>query len=252
MAARLRIWLGSAVLLAGLTHSAAAQEYSNGGACASGRKEATLTPVEAFGVHPPGIDPADANRLIPRFRRQFVPYYAPRSPVATSARWEPWHYFPLLPYYTPYHLGYCPHRLFNPEPRPYGSDGWGKGPMPDASIPTTPGTTPLGYSAYTSVLWDETTFWNMGGNGLVPYGAPRARHGGGPDLVDAIQMSRQRGGVRLPPPGFMQKPAPAVVPPAEAIGEMPPAIPVEPDANGPRLDPPAEPIFPGRLPAEGQ
>jgi len=165
-------------------------EYSNGGVCQKGRKEATKTPVEAFGVHPPGIDPYDAHRFIHRWRHVFIPYYAPLSPVATSARWKPWCYFPLMPYYTPYYIGYCPHRLCNPKPPPYGSDGWGEGPMPGHD----PGPPPLNYGAYTSIIPDDTIFWNMGGNGLVPYGAPRPPHiSKGPDLVDMIQVTRAQG-----------------------------------------------------------
>lgn len=186
---------GSSLALAALlSQPAAAQEYSNGGMCKRGRKEATLTPFEAFGVHPPGPDPADARRCIfRRWRRAYLPYYAPAAPVATSVRWAPWCYFPLLPYYTPYYIGYCPHRLWKPKPPPYGSDGWGQGPMPGQD-PNGPGTPPLNFGAYTSIIQDDTIFWNMGGNGLVPYGAPRPPHLGPPDLVDAIQSSRPRGG----------------------------------------------------------
>jgi hypothetical protein len=168
-------------------------EYSNGGLCKKGRKEATKTPYEAFGVHPPGLDPADSHRFFHRWRRIFYPYYAPLSPVATSARWKPWCYFPLMPYYTPYYIGYCPKRLHNPKPAPYGSDGWGPGPMP-CEDPNAIGAYPLNYGAYTSVITDDTIFWNMGGNGLVPYGTPRPPHLGPPDLVDSIQVMRAQGG----------------------------------------------------------
>jgi hypothetical protein len=183
--------LGSTVLAAMLALTAAAQEYSNGGTCQKGRGPATLTPVEAFGVHPPGPDPADCNRcFFCWWKKIFKPYYAPVAPVATSVRWKPWCYFPLLPYYTPYYCGYCPHRLCRPEPPPYGYDGWGRGPMP------CEGPDGLGqgkYGPYTSVIQDDTIFWNMGGNGLVPYGTPRPPHYGLPDLVDAIQATRPQG-----------------------------------------------------------
>jgi hypothetical protein len=175
-----------------LSLQAVAQEYSNGGINQKGRKDATLTPVEAFGVHPPGPDPADAKRCIfRRWRKTYIPYYAPAAPVATSVRWAPWCYFPLMPYYTPYYIGYTPHRLCQRKPPPYGSDGWGQGPMPCSDGPVAP---PLNYGAYTSILQDDTIFWNMGGNGLVPYGTPRPPHEGPPDLVDAIQSTRASGG----------------------------------------------------------
>jgi hypothetical protein len=207
MLRRLSLFLGSTALTATLSLTASAQEcsngvpanvygpeYSNGGACQKGRGPAVLTPVEAFGVHPPGPDPADTNRcwILRKWRQVFHPYYAPVAPVSTSARWAPSCYFPLMPYYTPYYVGYCPHRLCTPKPPPYGYDGgWGPGPMPcDGPMPAGP----LNYGAYTSILLDDTTFWNMGGNGLVPYGTPRPPHNGPPDVVDAIQVTRAQGG----------------------------------------------------------
>lgn len=202
-------------------------QYSNGGACARGRKKAILTPVEAFGVHPPGLDPYDANRcwILHRWRHLFIPYYAPLSPTSTSARFKPWCYFPLMPYYTPYYIGYCPHRLCDPKPPPYGWDGgWGPGPRPAPPCdgPNAPKYNSFG--AYTSILKDDTIFWNMGGNGLVPYGAPRPPHLGPPDLVDAIQSTRAQaygfgggacgGGVAgAAPPAVL--PGPATAPPME-------------------------------------
>src|SRR5262249_19429086 len=140
-------------------------EYSNGGACKKGRGPAICTPVEAYGTHPPGLDPADANRcwILHRLREMGISYYAPLSPTSTSLRWNPWCYFPLMPYYTPYYCGYCPHRCHTPEPPPYGSDGgWGEGPMPSHE-PVHP---PLNYGVYTSVINDDTTFWDMGCNRL--------------------------------------------------------------------------------------
>jgi hypothetical protein len=183
---------GVAALAAITSLHTVAQEYSNGGKDARGRKAATLTPVEAFGVHPPGIDPADARRWRPRLRRIDYPYYAPLSPVASTARWKPWAYKPLLPYYTPYYIGYSPHRHFNPPPLPYGFNGWGPGPGPELPLPEDPETTPLTFGPYTSVVQDETAYWNMGGNGLVPYGAAAPPALRPPDLIDEIQASRPR------------------------------------------------------------
>ncbi|HTU92184.1 MAG TPA: hypothetical protein VMF69_19030 [Gemmataceae bacterium] len=220
MLRQLSLVLSATALAATLSQPATAQEYSNGGLCASGRKAAILTPVEAFGVHPPGPDPADLHRRIfCWWKKIFTPYYAPLSPTSTSVRWKPWCYFPLMPYYTPYYIGYCPKRLHNPKPLPYGFDGgWGPGPAPDHPFPPNPGDAPLNYAGYTSVIQDDTVFWNMGGNGLVPYGTPRPPHEGPPDLVDAIQVSRQQGGglCAPPPDGPPLAAAPAILPPAEA------------------------------------
>jgi hypothetical protein len=50
------------------------------------------------------------------------------------------------------------------------------------------------YGVFTSIVQDDTTFWNMGGNGLVPYGTPRPPRVGPPDIVDMIQVTRRSGG----------------------------------------------------------
>ncbi len=196
--------MGSAALAAMMSLSASAQEYSNGGKGAAGRGPAILTPVEAYGVHPPGVDPAQTDHHCPRLNQGYIPYYAPLSPVISTTRWKPWANYPLLPYYTPYYTGYSPHRHSNPPPRPYGCDGWGAGPGPNAPLPDEPGTTPLNYDGFTSVVNDDTTFWNMGGNGLVPYGAPRIGEPRSPDLIDDIQISRAGGHfhqtIPCPPP----------------------------------------------------
>ena len=210
MTQRFSCLFASVALAAIMSLTVAAQEYSNGGKGAKGRGPATSTPVEAFGVHPPGLAPADARHWKP-----YIPYYAPASPVASSTRWRPWSYHFLLPYYTPYYRGYSPHRLFNPPPRPYGSNGWGAGPRPDAPLPEEPGTTPLEYAGYTSVIDDDTTFWNMGGNGLVPYGAPTPPRSGPPDIVDMIQASRGHGACPVPP----------IVTSAPVTGSVLPAVP---------------------------
>lgn len=237
---QLSLVVGSTVLAATLSLTAAAQEYSNGtGALnARGRGPAILTPVEAFGVHPPGPDPAYRRKIFfRRWRFPFIPYYAPASPTASSVRWKPWCYFPLLPYYTPYYLTYCPHRLWKRKPPPYGFDGgWGPGPRPAAPLPDDPSGTPLHYGAYTSVLADDTAFWNMGGNGLVPYGTPRPPHSGQPDLVDMIQETRaaRNGGCCHPSLGGVPFPAwhgaapPPLMLPAETPEEQAGDGPYEP------------------------
>lgn len=244
MTHRFSCLLASAALATIMSLPTAAQEYSNGGKGAKGRVPATSTPVEAYGVHPPGLAPADARHWKP-----YAPYYAPLSPVASSTRWRPWAYYPLLPYYTPYYLGYCPHRLFNPPPRPYGSNGWGTGPMPEVPIPEEPGTTPLDFGPYSSVVADDTIFWNMGGNGLVPYGAAPSAPVGPPDLVDAIQASRprRRGHAHFRRAALVVPPA--VILPQEPSDEQRQAA-LDADSSGYRLIKPAEPIPPGKASRE--
>ena len=242
---RLSWLMGAAALSASMSLPTSAQEYSNGGHGADGRGPAILTPVEAFGVHPPGLDPAEAQSWCASSRQRYFPYYAPLSPVASSARWRPWAYRPFLPYYTPYYREYCPHRLFNPPPRRYGSDGWGRGPQPELPIPEEPGTTPLTYAGYTAVVEDDTKYWNMGGNGLVPYGVPQMDEARPPDLIDAIQASRPRG--RLRGHFFHAAPAgPIIVVPTEAEG-----VQGQEDRNSNpssrRRTEPEEPIPPGEV-----
>ncbi len=238
--------LGLAVLTAVKSLPAAAQEYSNGGKGEAGRGPAILTPVEAFGVHSPGIDPADSQRSVCRWRQRYIPYYAPLSPVASTARWKPWSYHPLYPYYTPYYPGYSPHRRSNPPPRRYGSDGWGRGPQPDSPLPDEPEKTPLNYDGYTSVVEDDTTYWNMGGNGLVPYGATDSPAAGPPDLIDAIQGSRPRGRfcghIRRAPPGEG-----AFISPVEAADGQEPGNDRDRKHSSRRNPNPAEPIAPGEI-----
>jgi hypothetical protein len=104
-----------------------------------------------------------------------------------------------MPYYTPYYCGYCPHRLSDPEPPPYGADGgWGEGPVPGHADGAADDAQRR-YGTYTAVLRDDSNYWNMGGNGLVPYGTPRPARTGPPDLVDMIQVSRENGCGPYPP-----------------------------------------------------
>lgn len=237
----LRLFTAVALAMA-LSLSAAGQEYSNGGKRAKGRGPATSTPVEAFGVHPPGLAPADARHWKP-----YIPYYAPLSPVASSTRWKPWSYHFLLPYYTPYYQGYSPHRPFNPPPRPYGSNGWGNGPRPEMPIPEEPGTTPLHYAGYTSVIDDDTVYWNMGGNGLVPYGEPPPVTPGSADLVDAIQADRaHRGRHRHFHKTFVTNPS-AITAPPEMAEEQKDATSDDHDGTSHRRGRSAEPIPPGSI-----
>ncbi len=207
-----------AALAAMLPLTATAQEYSDGG---HGKKElcpAIISPVEAYGVHPPGWTPSG---VCGRQIQTYVPYYAPLAPTPTYLRYAPWCYFPLMPYYTPYYCGYCPKRLHHPEPPPYGSDGgWGPGPMPG---PVPDGFQP-NYGVYTSVLKDDTVYWNMGGNGLVPYGAAPPPRSGPPDLVDMIREAHGYAGP-LPCPGggpvesLIGVTPPPIVPPVAPLPE---------------------------------
>lgn len=219
MRRRFFLYFGTIALAATLTHTTAAQEYSNGGTGQRARGPAIVSPVEAYGVHPPGPDPAETHGFCHRLRAIFVPYYAPLSPTPTSVRWRPSNcYCPLMPYYTPYYLTYGPRRLCTPKPLPYGYDGgWGCGPMP-GPMPDLSGGAQLGYGNYSSVLQDDTVFWNMGGNGLVPYGAPRPPLFG-LDIVTMIQDTRSHGGLCNSPGGALMGmhsgAAPAIVPPTE-------------------------------------
>jgi hypothetical protein len=76
------------------------------------------------------------------------------------------------------------------------------------------------YGVFTSVLQDDTIFWNMGGNGLVPYGTPLPPRSGPPDIVDMIQVTRRSGLGHPVPDGapvavVSDGAAPATTPPAE-------------------------------------
>lgn len=246
MPLRLSCLLGSLPLAVMLSLPSAAQEYSNGGKGAAGRRAATLTPVEAFGVHPPGIDPADAQRHCASLRQRYFPYYAPLSPVASTARWAPWKYCPLAPYYTPYYQGYSPKRLFNPPPRPYGADGWGRGPLPERPLPEESDPT-LDFAGYTSVVADDTTYWNMGGNGLVPYGDYQPDAARAPDLVDEIQASRPRrrfrGRFRMSP---LAEP-PVIIAPGDDTSDQHEKDAQSSDRSSRRGAKSAEPILPGEV-----
>ncbi len=224
MMRQLSLLLGSTVLAATLSLAASAQECSNGGigpqyssdgtgpqyssGCCGrhARGPAVLTPVEAYGVSPGGGCCPHGT---------ITPYYAPLSPTPTCKRWH-------TTCYTPYYIGYCPHRLFGPKPPPYGSDGWGPGPGPNCSENAKFDN----YGPYTSVLQDDTIYWRMGGNGLVPYGAPRPPHSGPPDLVDMILQNRAGGGACRPSPGGT-----AMAPPSVAAG---PAIQSPAETTPPR------------------
>jgi hypothetical protein len=210
MIRQLSLLVGSAALAATLSLTATAQEYSNGGTGPKGRGPAILTPVESFGVHPPG-DTGPTGHFHHN-KQTFTPYYAPLSPTPTFTRFRTTHY-------TNYYIGYCRHGKNGAKPTIYGSDGWGKGPMPTGD---GPGPEASRYGPYTSVLRDDTVFWRMGGNGLVPYGTPRPPHGGPPDLIDMIQTTRKQGGPSGPSAGCCSSTAaptvaagPAIMAPAE-------------------------------------
>jgi hypothetical protein len=102
--------------------------------------------------------------------------------------------------------------------------------MPDPNF-EWPAGAPLNFGAYTSVLRDDTLFWNLGGNGLVPYGTPRPLHEGPPDLVDSIQVTRAQGAGGGPgcPPPIVDGPS---APPSDGAG---PNLPAEP-SDGKKSD----------------
>lgn len=219
MRQQLSLFFGSTALAAMLSLTAAAQEcahdgagatvygpeYSDGGHGKCGRCPATNTPVEAYGVHPPGVNCCKHGAI--------VPYYAPLAPTPTCYRWR-------ITHYTPYYCGYCAHRRHGPKPPPYGADGWGQGPMPGQG----PDGAQPNYGVFTSVVQDDTIFWNMGGNGLVPYGTPRPPHSGPPDIVDMIQVTRRGGPGHAVPSGapvatWSGGESPAIMQPAEKTDE---------------------------------
>jgi hypothetical protein len=180
----LSVLLGSSAVLAALSASAAAQEYSNGGKGQQGRGPAILSPVDAFGLNAPLQGAADGYCC--RKNELYTPYYAPLSPTPTFSRWR-------TKFLTPYYVGYCSRRHVQPT-SPYGCDG-GCAPIPPPGVELpAPGSPAYTFGVYTGAGTNETAFWNMGGNGLVPYGAPPPPRSGPPDIVDMIQTSRGHGG----------------------------------------------------------
>jgi hypothetical protein len=212
----LSLFVGSTALAAMVSQPATAQEYSSG--CECKPCPVIITPVEAYGVHPPGADCCCKKGTV-------IPYYAPLSPTATCYRFREI-------CLTPYYCGYCAKHYFWKHPKPlYGCDGgWGPGPMPEG-----PGTPPFNYGPFTSVLTDDTLFWRMGGNGLVSYGAPQPPRVGPPDLVDMIQASRPWSGG----PPCVASAGPAILPPPETpavkVGALDKEGKTAPPAGGPKL-----------------
>ena len=133
------------------------------------RGMATCSPLESPDA--PGHGPKSWNIL-------FYPYYSPSVPI--SSRWE-------TTRYTPYYRGYCPGH----GPDPYAAcglrgSGCGYGLGPDGPKDLSFST----YGVFTGAGQDNTRFWRMGGNGLVPYGAPQPPGGGPPDIIDMIEAGR--------------------------------------------------------------
>jgi hypothetical protein len=171
--------------------TAAAQEYSNGGKGQQGRGPAILSPVDAFGLNAPLQGAADGYPCC-RPNELYTPYYAPLSPTPTFSRWR-------ITRLTPYYPGYKFGKLFKATP-PYCFDGGGCVPVPPTGVELPePGSPVYTFGVYTGAGTNETAFWHMGGNGLVPYGAPPPPRSGPPDIVDMIQTSRGHGGPYLMP-----------------------------------------------------
>lgn len=118
--------------------------------------------------------------------------------------------------------------------------------MPELPLPEELGTTPLDFGPYTSVVADDTTYWNMGGNGLVPYGAPQPGVERAPDLIDAIQSSRPAHCRRVVTTESV------IVAPGEAANESKQEDDSDPDRSSHRRIKPAEPIPPGEASEEGE
>jgi hypothetical protein len=177
--------LGSTILAGIPSLTAMAQEYSFSGAGAHGRGPAMLTPVESAGIHE--TRSGDECGLFHHKKATFTPYYAPLSPTPTFARWRTTHY-------APHYVGYCPNRLFGPHLPRCGSNGSRCGFELGLDDHGSNGSGLGSYGPFTGAGRDDTTFWHMGGNGLVPYSVERHPHSGPPDIVDAIQSSRGRDG----------------------------------------------------------
>jgi hypothetical protein len=129
---------------------------------------AILPPYES--PDPPGFN--SANGDIGR-KGGFLPYYSPIVPI--SRRWA-------SKQVVPYYPGYCRN----------GKQGCGAGceeGVPGGSCDGTTGS-PFDYGIFTgSTGTDAAQLGRMGGNGLVPYGAPQAPLPG-PDLIDLIKVPR--------------------------------------------------------------
>jgi hypothetical protein len=113
----------------------------------------------------------------------FHPYYSPLIPI--SLRWRDTQL-------TPYYPGYCAKGKHGP------ADGYCG---PGAEFMTAPegvigsaGT----YGYFTGAGRDDARFSRMGGNGLVPYGAPQPPRGGAPDIIDMIEAGRPHPGRGCP------------------------------------------------------
>jgi hypothetical protein len=131
---------------------------------------AILPPYES--PDPPGFN--SANGDIDR-KGGFYPYYSPLVPI--SVRWG---YKQVIPYYP----GYCRHGKHGASGCPGAHDGAPSGPM----VEPTGGR--FDYGAFSGGAGqDDTRFWRMGGNGLVPYGTPQPPRST-PDLIDMIQGQR--------------------------------------------------------------
>ena len=135
---------------------------------------AILSPLDS--ADPPGFN--SANGDIGK-KGGFIPYYSPLIPV--SVRWS---YCYLVPYY----CGYC---------------RWSNGCGPESCCGA--GIVPAGergavgtYGAFTGAGRDDALFWKMGGNGLLPYGAPPPPRSGPPDIIDMIEAHRGHPGHGCP------------------------------------------------------
>jgi hypothetical protein len=112
----------------------------------------------------------------------FYPYYSPLVPI--SSRWK-------TTRLTPYYRGYCPGN--GPDPHAacgLNGAGCGSGFGPDG--PKDPRFST--YGVFTGAAQDDTRFWRMGGNGLVPYGAPQPPRDRPPDIIDMIEAGRGQPG----------------------------------------------------------
>ncbi len=126
------------------------------------------------------LDSPDGPGWMPKcWKVPFTPYYSPLVPI--SSRWK-------TTRLTPYYPGYWPDKH---GANPYaagGCGGTGGGPGHGAIQPGDPRFST--YGVFTGAVKDDTLLGKLGGNGLVPYGAPRPPRLNSPDIIDMIEAGR--------------------------------------------------------------
>lgn len=124
------------------------------------------------------LDSPDCPGWMPKcWKVPYWPYYSPLVPI--SSRWKTCRL-------TPYYCGYLPPKHAPDSYAVGGCDGTGV-PL-GAVIPGDPRFS--SYGVFMGAVQNDTLFWRMGGNGLVPYCAPPPPRIGPPDIIDMIEARR--------------------------------------------------------------